>query len=250
MSAEKKDCEFFQADRHRYGCPIARLSYEELSNDLKLWKVKQEAQNYGEVPVVPIGTVEFVRKYCEVSNLALPEAFGYEPVEHFLKRDVERALYQNVPDSYFIKPTTVKAFTGGIKSSLPKMDPKLEVWCCEPVPFESEFRFYIDNRSWDKSRIAGFCRYDGLDVTNPAPDLDYVNDIISSLHRNDFCSAYSLDIGWRADIEEYDVVEMNDFWSLGLYTYSDSQSQPLKPGVYAQLAQGRWRQIVFSGQFT
>ena len=57
--------------------------------------------------------------------------------------------------------------------------------------------------------------------------------------------SYSIDIGWRPDLNCYSLVEINDGWSLGLYNPTDQQSNPPTRQQYADMLVARWRQILF-----
>lgn len=195
---------------------------------------------------VPVGSVEYVKEYCNHVGLSLPnESITYDYVlDSFIKRKIRFGKLCEALDEEFVKPKSIKIFTGDIKSNLRPLNPETEVWISESVPFESEFRFYIQDYV-NKWEILGWSRYDDSDIVNPSPDLDYVNSICKEIHESLGPSAYSIDIGWRSDIQEYDVVELNDAWSLGLYLNHDSQSQPPSREDYANMLISRWAQILF-----
>lgn len=193
---------------------------------------------------VPVGSVQYVQKFCECMNLSLPESISYYGTEKFTKRNILEGKLKDAQDCEFVKPKKIKQFTGVIKSKLRPLSPETDVWISEPVPFESEYRFYIHDFV-SEPKILGWSRYDDTETHNPDPNLDYVKLIAQELHDNIGPSAYSLDIGWRSDIQEFDLVELNDAWALGYYSNSDSQSNPPSKEDYAEMLISRWTQILF-----
>jgi hypothetical protein len=197
---------------------------------------------------VPVGSVEFTKKFCEHFNLLLPqESISYtEEIEHLLKRPVRRTTFGEAKDGEFVKPTGVKNFTGGLKLFLNAdlaIPPSTPVWASPFFPFESEFRFYVQNL-YPVAKVVGWARYDDLEVTNPDPDVALITEAMKCL-QTDGPGAYTIDIGWRADLGEYDIVELNDAWALGLYKNSDQQSSPVSYEDYAEMLIMRWGQILF-----
>jgi hypothetical protein len=149
----------------------------------------------------------------------------------------------------FVKPTAIKLFTGDIKECLELKSPGLisdntSVWISQAVPFESEFRFYIHDFIGG-GKIQGWSRYDDKPVRNPEPDFGLVEEIMGVLEANIAPGAYTIDIGWRPDLNRYCLVELNDAWSLGFYENSDPQSNPPTRQQYADMLVSRWRQILF-----
>lgn len=232
MPSEKVACSFSNY-------PVVLTPYEKLSKtDFSKDRLK----------FVPVGSVEFTQEYCRCSNLELPTALYYpEEVERFFYRKIGETTFGEAQEGSFVKPSQrVKSFSAGIKSSLvDKVAVEEPVLESEVVPFESEFRFYIQN-TINKTQILGWARYDDLPVTNPEPDFDMVEKI-ASIYRDlgPGPNAYSIDIGWRPDLQSYCLVEVNDAWSLGYYENSDPQSNPPTRQQYADMLVSRWTQILF-----
>jgi hypothetical protein len=196
---------------------------------------------------VPVGTVEYVRKFCEVVGISEPKSFTYPDVLlPYLKRNIRKGFFKDASPEEFVKPSdSVKEFTGDLKKYLlSEPDPETAVWISEPVEFESEFRFYIHDFV-NGPEILGWSRYDQSPTTNPQPDEGLVIQMAEALHESLGPSAYCLDIGWRPDLKEYCLVELNDAWALGLYEGSDPQSAPPARKDYADMLVSRWRQVVF-----
>ena len=196
---------------------------------------------------VPVGSVEFTRWYCYHVGIELPSLdFTLSGgLNKHCNREIRKGLFGEAKENDFVKPLHIKLFTGNIKSELDWYVPDdTEVYISQAVPFESEFRFYIQDYA-NKFDVVGWARYDELGVTNPEPDFTLVEDIAGEIHRNLGPSAYSIDIGWRPDLGCYSLVEINDAWSLGLYENSDPQSNPPTRQQYADMLVSRWTQIQF-----
>ena len=226
----------------KYACRLSGYEYAECAYDaIETLNVEQHHTHS-----VPVGSVEFVRKYCDHVGLKLPEeSITYFPgVEKFMQRTMRRTTLGEAGAGEFVKPVGVKKFTGDMKKLLRPMSPLTEVWAGPYVPFESEFRFYIHVINLN-AHVVGWARYDNCDVVNPDPDMDYVFDIANEVRKNLGPNAFSVDIGWRGDLGRYDLVELNDAWALGLYNNSDPQSAPPTPTDYAEMLISRWFQILF-----
>lgn len=195
---------------------------------------------------IPVGSVEFVKEYCNRVRIRLPsESLTYfDEIQPFIKRTIRKGTFKEAKDNEFVKPVSVKTFTGDIKRNVKGVLEDTPVWVSEQVSFESEFRFYISTDTV-KSRITGWSRYDDLECTNPDPDPKFVLSIAEEVSKNIGPNAFSIDIGWRPDLKCYDVVELNDAWSLGLYNNTDPQSCPPSAKDYAEMLISRWTQILF-----
>lgn len=231
MPIEKVACSFSSYQ-------VRFASYEQLSD-----------QNFeiDRLNAVPVGSVEFTRKFAERFGLSLPSALWY-PEEFFplFCRKVREGCLEDANSDEFVKPSqVVKAFTGCLKKDVPEgIDPQEKVWISDYVPLESEFRFYIQDFA-NKTQILGWSRYDGLPVVNPEPDFALVEEIAKFYHQSLGPSAYSVDIGWRPDLQKYCLIEINDAWALGYYQNTDKQSNPPTRQQYADMLVSRWRQILF-----
>jgi hypothetical protein len=231
MPIEKLACSF-----SRY--PVRIASYDQLSS----MSLGESKFNF-----VPVGSVEFTREYAKCANLELPAALDYpETVIPFFERTLQEVTFERASRDKFIKPSRkVKAFSANIKSQITQdIDPEEPVWESEVVPFGSEFRFYIQD-TVTRPYILGWARYDDLSVVNPEPDFDLVEKVADIYHKDLGPGAYSIDIGWRPDLQRYSLVEVNDAWALGYYENQDPQSNPPSRQQYADMLVSRWTQIIF-----
>lgn len=214
-------------------------------NNIKVLDPRKSLTKY-----IPVGSVEFTQSFANHVGITLPPNLSYYgPVADRLKRNVRQGKYRDAAPNEFVKPfEKIKFFTGGVKCELEAEGLTLEdnedVWISETVPFESEYRFYIQNYA-DRWEVLGWSRYDCLDVKNPDPDVCMVDKLAEQIHRDIGPNAYSIDIGWRPDLKQYDIVEMNDAWALGFYNNLDHQSKPPTKKQYANMLYSRWSQLVF-----
>lgn len=218
--------------------PILYCSFEEIKNlDPKLSITR----------FIPVGSVEFTERYANHVGIKLPSNISYfPPTIDFAKRNIRVGKFKDTSFGEFVKPfEKIKFFTGSIKEHLDcDIDPEEDVWISEPVTFESEFRFYIQSYA-NKWEVLGWSRYDPLDVVNPNPDHKLVGELAEQIYKDLGPNAYTIDIGWRPDLREYDIIELNDAWALGLYEGNDQQSKPPTKQQYADMLYSRWLQIVF-----
>ena len=180
---------------------------------------------------VPVGSVEYVRKFAELNGIMLPDSDTYpESLRWAMGRNIYSCSFAQVPPDSFCKPQRTKAFTGGIKGDIAEPVADSEpVWCSERVEFSAEFRAYVVN-----GRIAGYSRYgDGDDEAEL--NLDFLARVVSSYSQAPV--GYAIDIG--ATPAGPCLVEINDGWALGYYRWGN-----MKPRDYVQLITERWLQIV------
>jgi hypothetical protein len=199
--------------------PTFHLSYNEL----------KPIQNSKQV--VPVGSVEFVKKYCLLNDITLPDNISYpDELTRFLNRDVWSGVYGEVKENQFCKPKNTKCFTGGIKKDIEEVvSPEEPVWISDKVSFSSEWRFYILNK-----KILGYSRYDSGD-NEAQPNVKMVEEMISLYLSSPV--GYSIDVGWVDG--KTTLVEVNDGWSLGYYRWGNMKGED-----YIKLITERWKEIV------
>jgi hypothetical protein len=195
------------------------LSYEQL-------KPVEDKEN-----IIPVGTVEFVKKYCEQNNIILPENISYpEQLMGFFGRNIWSGVYGDVKPDQFCKPKSTKVFTGGIKKDIEEPVKHSEhVWISDPVNITSEWRVYVLNK-----QILGYSRYDTGD-NEEQPDLELAKKMVECYNGSPV--GYCLDVG-VVDGKTI-LVEANDGWSLGYYRWGD-----MCPDDYIKLISARWLEIV------
>lgn len=176
--------------------------------------------------LVPIGSVEFCRKYASSQGFKPPAWDPYpRPLRRFMARRPMSGRFGDVPDDMFVKPLATKAFDAGIKSSIEEPVHPLEaVYFCEAVTFTAEWRVYV----CDGQRVAVTQYGEGDDAE---PDLQAIDKMLA---------AWKGPAGWSLDVGLVDgrthMVETNDGWALGMY-------QGIARDDYLRLVEVRWREI-------
>lgn len=225
----------------RTNIPIARSSYADLPTHAEALKKGQ---------MLPIGSVEFVRKAMLAAGMVEPENLTYpEVLRVYLHRNVTLTRAGLVPDRSFIKPVQTKAFTGFLYD--PEQDEAaysehdreqlqafmdvpadFPVWISEPVQWLSEHRYYVLN-----GVVCGVGRYDDGPDDAPGPDPRVVEEMASTLTSlKDAPAAFGLDVGVLSSGETA-LVEVNDAWALGYYLGSMSHTN------YLLMLGARWQQL-------
>ena len=200
---------------------------------------------------LPVGSVEFVRNAMHVAGIAEPENLSYqEAIQRFLGRKIHRIRAGHVLGKWFVKPVATKLFTGFVfDSSLEKTAYSLAdqvslasfsrvpsdtpVWICEPVNFVCEWRYYVQDGA-----VIGSARYDPDGSDNaPEPHQEVVFECIA---------ASGIDTPFAADFGVLDdgrtvLVELNDFWALGLYEGA------ITPSQYMKALHKRWSSLFCTG---
>lgn len=181
--------------------------------------------------VVPIGSVEFVKKYCLLNDITLPDNISYpSELKGFLNRKIWSGVYGDVKPDQFCKPKSTKIFTGNIKKNTEEQVKDSEpVWTSDPINITSEWRVYVLNK-----QIVGYSRYDSGD-NEEHPDLELVKKMVECYDNSPV--GYCLDVGVVDG--KTTLVEANDGWSLGYYRWGN-----MKGDDYVKLITARWLEIV------
>jgi hypothetical protein len=216
-------------------CAAEKRAVRKISSDV-IFSTFENLSNI-EPNFIPIGSVEFCSEYLKLNNKEIPKHISYpKALLPFLKRDIKQEIYENVQDDYFVKPVEqIKLFTGHIKGeeheTLPEKINNVLVWSSPKVTFVAEWRYYIKNKE-----ILGFSRYDDSDDEYPEPNIEIVHEAIKIF--DDSPIAYVLDFG-LLDNEEIALVEVNDAWALGYYTWGNMSEEK-----YVEMITERWKEII------
>lgn len=210
-------------------------------NDINL--IRQTIDNISPISgALPIGSVEFIRKYMELSNIPEPDNISYPPqFDRFFNRNITKMQIKDVPWNVFVKPVKTKLFTGffrlkpkiildrEFKTDFYRLPPDTEVWVSEKMDFLAEWRLYISDY-----RVIGISRYDDKEPEYDVPQL-FANEIEICNTTNSVIKYGSIDIGKTNS--GYSIVECNDAWALGLYKGSITDKD------YVSMLWGRWGEI-------
>lgn len=183
--------------------------------------------------IIPIGSVEYCKEIMKLLNLKELNPISYpDELQKFLNRKIFIKDINDVPIGWFIKPLSIKSFDGKLKDGSETF--QANVYCCPPVKFTFEWRYYILN-----GKILGKSRYDDYEEEVDAPD-SFVKSIIENFTYAP--CGYSIDVGLMDDNREFigtSLVEINDGWALGYYKWGDMTEES-----YVKLITSRWLEIL------
>lgn len=213
--------------------------------------VDAHAEALREGGILPVGSVEFVRKAMALAGIQEPSNFSYpEVLRDYLRRRVEQRRAGSILGHWFIKPVTTKTFTGFVFDTMANpesldchdrmqyneflMLPSYAmVWVSDPVVWQSEIRYYVIG-----GEIRGWGRYDAGPDDAVEPDLALVQEMARKMSAScNAPAAYTLDVG-AMDSGETALIECNDAWAIGYYKGSLSYKD------YVHLLWARWNQLI------
>ena len=181
-----------------------------------------------------VGSVEFMQEVFSrvgLKNIKVPSNSNREYELSTLGEAKKRA---KKGEKLFIKPTSIKAFTGlvldqSFHGEIEGVSEDLQVLIYEPFKhnIESEWRIYVHNH-----KIIDSKNYSGN--FELMPDYRYVQEQIFN-NRKNFPDAYTIDAGVLSN-EETVIVEYNDMWAIGNYG--------LPNNLYYRLLKDRYFQIM------
>ncbi len=188
--------------------------------------------------VLPIGSVEFVKKACEILDIELPKPLNIPTsLESGLGRRIwscKRSEINSIWYPFFVKPEVeLKLFTGFVANSEADFElyPELNGWngsllCSEPLGYiESEWRCYILG-----GKVLNCSCYNGDALC--FPDRNKIEDLIAGY--KDAPTGYALDVAVTGDGTQ--LIECNDAWALGYYGGEFEQ--------YFKMVRTRWMEIL------
>jgi len=166
---------------------------------------------------IPIGSVEFVCNYLQKYYNLIPKPKNI-PVEllklNHTGRIVINSTEKDINGKKFVKSNDkIKSFTE-ICISAPQGNYQIS----DIVDFESEWRVFVY-----KGKMVGLQNYSG-DFTL-FPDVYKINEMITDYEHQPI--AYTLDVGiLYKSVHVTVVIEVHDFFSCGLYGFSDHKILP------------------------
>ena len=173
--------------------------------------------------IIPIGTVEFVLEYLErhydingIKPLNIPlELMKPEYLKRWVKYDSNNTTVFNAGDTpIFVKDNTkIKGFTNIIYPN--QGYPVGEYMISEFVEIESEWRVFVFN-----GKLEGLQNYSGDFIL--FPDVKTIMKMV--IDYKSAPKAYTLDVG--VNHKGTFVIEVHDFFSCGLYGFSDYKLLP------------------------
>lgn len=174
---------------------------------------------YNEKPIVPgcipIGTVEFVSTYFKTffNREILPKNIPNELLrKEFTGRHIINGTERDIKDLKFVKSNTkIKDFT-----EICKKAPKGNYQISEIIDIKSEWRVFVFNKT-----IVGVKNYVGDYFCIPNKSLVY--DMINAYESQPI--SYTIDVAITEENETV-IIEVHDFFSCGLYGFSDHRILP------------------------
>ena len=167
--------------------------------------------------VIPIGSVEFVTKFLENCYGLTPKPKNI-PAELMTQRNLHRKVIngteKDIVGKKFVKSNDkIKSFTE-ICSEAPPGNYQIS----DVIEIASEWRAFIYNR-----KLVGLQNYTG-DFTM-FPSINAINGMIDDYSIFNPI-AYTLDVGIMVPHEQTIIIEVHDFFSCGLYGFSDHNILP------------------------
>lgn len=163
----------------------------------------------------------------------LKEYYGRTIKKSTLGEERKKFHVDNIP--IFVKPVLPKQFNGKVWNTTLQLIPlanipdDANVWVCEPIKIQSEFRCYVND-----GKILGVKHYYG--DWSIVPDKDTINTVISN-YKNAPIS-YGIDFAVTSANKTI-VLEVNDGCNLGNYGIDSIH--------YGEMIVDRWYEIVQQG---
>ena len=187
--------------------------------------------------VLPIGSVEYVRRAADLLGVELPSPLNVpSDLAPYVGRKIWTAQRSELSFPCFVKPLEeVKLFTGFVAKSQESFAnyPELKDWqgmcfCSEPIgEILSEWRCYVL-----EGKVFNCSNYNGDSLV--FPDKNEIQYLVS-LYKN-APIGYSLDVAVTKTGTK--LIECNDAWALGYYGGDF--------GDYFKMVKARWLQILRS----
>lgn len=172
--------------------------------------------------------------------------------KNLLTRKISKSILKDVIDNYsgeevFIKPIKTKLFDGMLVTKKEDFNyfkgyENELVWVSDKIYIASEWRVFVHN-----NQFVDCCKYSGF--YRNSPNIEYINILIEDYSPNS-PKSYTIDIAmldWykmgigcydkRVMSENFNIIEFNDFWSIGSYG--------LDCVKYAEMLKDRYEEIVF-----
>jgi len=171
----------------------------------------------GYIGCVPVGSVEFVTEYTkhffdiDLKPINVPDILMDK---QYSGRNIFNGTNKDIKSKSFVKSMDkIKSFTE-ITNEAPPGNYQISDF----IEIESEYRCFVY-----KNELVGLQNYSG--DFKLFPDIKKIEEMIS-VYSETSPSAYTLDVA-ILDNNETIVVEVHDFFSCGLYGFSDLQKLPL-----------------------
>ena len=187
-----------------------------------------ELGSFNDMFYVPVGTVEFCKKWMDINCIPIPDLGYPSSLSKFFNRKIGiKNSYNEIENGFFVKPVEIKAWEAHVKIGDSDNFPG-NVYFSEYKKFIAEWRVYIKNKE-----IEGFARYDDSEKEYEI-DLDLIKNIIKNYDNQPV--SYAIDLGLD-EFGKFSIVEITDAWAIGLYKGMD-------PKKYGNFLLARWNEIL------
>lgn len=193
---------------------------------------------------IVVGWISQVKQAIRNLGITPPNELDYpEELNDFYGRKLWKSTLHTIYNDettwpVFVKPVNGKQFNGKLITKLGDLiglgeQKDRDIWCSEPIKFESEWRCFVKYGQLIDSRC-----YKG--DFSLSPNFNIVTKCIE-LYKN-APAAYTLDVGIVKYMDDNirkhltRVVEVNDGYAMGTYG--------LRPIEYAKMISARWSEIV------
>jgi hypothetical protein len=196
---------------------------------------------------MPVGSVEYVQHAMDLAGIKRPafRTYPFMEDEFLYGRRISVATVHHAIEKrqVFVKPVTLKAFTGFVYNGpyhayedfekeqmqafmeLDRSPTTQFVYCSKPVKFIAEWRLYIT-----KGKFTACTRYDDNPEEYELP-TGYVMAMLKLFQGE----TLALDLG-LIEHGRHVIVEANDAWAIGKY-------QGISPKDYLTFLQTRWAEL-------
>ena len=190
-------------------CGFVKMGYEIIMYDALSEKVELDS--------IVIGFISDISNISKIMGFKKIKQIDYpKELNKYLKRDFKKLRINELPNKYpyFIKPTSIKSFSGRIVNSFKDLIgvENVELYFTDKIlNIVSEYRCFIL-----ENKVIGVKHYKGSPYYSLKESvvLDMIKDY------KDCPNAYSLDIGITKD-NDFVLIECNNAYSTGNYGLSD-----------------------------
>lgn len=186
--------------------------------------------NLQDIQHIPIGSVEFVDNFLNYHFNITPKPIQIPNAlfeDYFLKRKCDIVNKNNIPIGYFYKGLDRYKDVTGIYEGLDRYKDVNEgegedkkYFISEVFHIDSEYRVFVH-----KNKMVGLKHYVG-DYTL-FPDIEFILKAITSYRdMGNPPVAYTLDIAINRETGNHYLLEIHDFYSVGLYGFQEYNKIP------------------------
>lgn len=204
---------------------VEAVKYNNWFHNEKVFEVDYIIENFNgydyldPLKFIPVGSIEFILEYLEKYFQLKPPPLNIPDVlfnEQYLKRKCQILTKEDIPaGNFFVKTIDkIKGFTEVISDDHSTI-PEGNFLVSEIVNIDSEWRCFVY-----KHKLVGLQNYSGEFTI--FPNVSDINSMIAEYTNSPI--AYTLDVG--VSNRGTFVIECHDFYSCGLYGFSDYRILP------------------------